>query len=115
MNDTETMIRIDAARRANVERQPELREALARRKAANTPWPVQASSPYLNRPCRSLETFLVTRIAEAFANGWTTDDVEQLLAELDRERQVVKPRRNLNLWMDARLKVLATRTSNKGE
>ena len=53
----------------------------------------KASSPYLNRPCRSLETFLVTRIAEAFANGWATEDVEQLLAEIDRARRVVKPRR----------------------
>ncbi len=54
---------------------------------------MQATSPYLNRPPRSLETMLLARIIRAASAGHVDTLAEQLLAEYDARRATIKPRR----------------------
>ncbi len=55
---------------------------------------MQATSPYLNRPPRSLETMLLARIIRAASAGHADIVAEQLLAEYDTRRATIKPRRD---------------------
>ena len=57
---------------------------------------MKATSPYLNRPCRSIENVLVARLARSTQNGSRNESAEQTLAELDHARHVIKPRRALS-------------------
>ncbi len=55
---------------------------------------MQATSPYLNRPPRSLETMLLARIIRAVSAGHEDTLAEQALADFDTRRATIKPRRD---------------------
>ncbi len=54
---------------------------------------MQATSPYPNRPPRSLKTMLLARIIRAASAGHVDILAEQLLADYDTRRATIKPRR----------------------
>lgn len=55
---------------------------------------MQATSSYLNRPPRSLETMLLARIIRAASAGHDDTLAEQALAAYDKRRATIKPRRD---------------------